>query len=111
MPPLTLAPWLSSTGPAPARTGIRNSNVGRWSYGQPQDFQLSAHQRSKWSAGAEMGLRLQSQRPHDIVSIAEKLKAGSVAIRVGFWLDNEVVVFSGEKPADQKQIEMFECWR
>ena len=42
-----------------------------------------------------MGLRLQSQRPHDIVSIAEKLKAGSVAIRVGFWLDNEVVVFSG----------------
>ena len=52
--------------------------------------------------------RLQSQRPHDIVSIAEKLKAGSVAIRVGFWLDNEVVVFSGEKPADQKQIEMFE---
>ena len=41
-----------------------------------------------------MGLRLQSQRPHDIVSIAEKLKAGSVAIRVGFWLDNEVVVFS-----------------
>lgn len=55
-----------------------------------------------------MGLRLQSQRPHDIVSIAEKLKAGSVAIRVGFWLDNEVVVFSGEKPADQKQIEMFE---
>ena len=51
-----------------------------------------------------MGLRLQSQRPHDIVSIAEKLKAGSVAIRVGFWLDNEVVVFSGEKPADQKGV-------
>ena len=39
---LTLAPWISSTGPAPARTGIRNSNVSRWIYGQPQDFQLPA---------------------------------------------------------------------
>lgn len=39
---LTSAPWISSTGPAPARTGIRNSNVSRWIYGQPQDFQLPA---------------------------------------------------------------------
>lgn len=46
--------------------------------------------------------------PHDIVSIAERIKAGSIAIRVSFWLDNEVVVFSGEKPDDQKPIEMFE---
>jgi hypothetical protein len=42
------------------------------------------------------------------MSIAEKIKAGTFAVRVGFWLDNEVVVYSGEKPSDQKPIEMFE---
>jgi hypothetical protein len=46
--------------------------------------------------------------PHDIMSIAEKTKDGTVAIRVSFWLDNEVVVYSGEKRTDQKPIEMFE---
>jgi hypothetical protein len=46
--------------------------------------------------------------PHDIMSIAEKIKDGTIAIRVGFWLDNEVVVYSGEKPTDLKPIEMFE---
>jgi hypothetical protein len=55
----------------------------------------------KW----QFGYRPKS--PNDIISIAEKLKSGTIAIRVGFWLDNEVVVYSGE-PIDQKPIEMFE---
>jgi hypothetical protein len=46
---------------------------------------------------------------HDIMSIAEKIKDGTIAVRVGFWLDNEVVVYSGGgKPTDQKPVEMFE---
>lgn len=46
--------------------------------------------------------------PHDIENITEKIKVGAFAVRVGYWLDNEVVVYSGEKPDDQKPIEMFE---
>lgn len=46
--------------------------------------------------------------PHDIVSIAKKIKAGNFAIRVGYWLDNKVIVYHGVKPGDQKPIEMFE---
>ena len=46
--------------------------------------------------------------PRDIMSIAEKIKDGTIAVRVGFWLDNKVVVYSGERPTDQKSIEMFE---
>jgi hypothetical protein len=42
------------------------------------------------------------------VTIAKKIQAGTIAIRVGFWLDNKVVVYSGQKPDDQKPIELFD---
>lgn len=46
--------------------------------------------------------------PHDIISIAEELKSGSLTIRVGYWLDDDVVVYSMGRPTDPQTIDKFE---
>jgi hypothetical protein len=46
--------------------------------------------------------------PHDVISIAQELKSGSLNIRVGYWLDDNIVVYSMERPADPQKIDEFE---
>jgi len=46
--------------------------------------------------------------PHDVISIAEELKSGSLTIRVGYWLDDNVVVYSMGRPTDREKIDEFE---
>jgi hypothetical protein len=80
--------------------GISMRGVTGWNY--PRTKAPSGVPMPKWQFGHN------PKNPQDIVTIAKKIQAGTIAIRVGFWLDNKVVVYSGEKPDDQKPIEMFE---
>jgi hypothetical protein len=46
--------------------------------------------------------------PHDVISIAEELRRASLTIRVGYWLDDIVVLYSMEHPVDAQPINAFE---
>ena len=48
------------------------------------------------------------ENPHDIVSIANELRSGSLLIRVGYWLDDIVVVYAMEHLVDAQPIDAFE---
>ncbi|MHB8849152.1 MAG: hypothetical protein ACYC43_12015 [Burkholderiales bacterium] len=71
-------------------------------FNYPRTIAPSGAIAPKWSFGYN------PKDPHDIVAIAEKIKGGTFAIRVGYWMDNEVVVYSGGMPDDPKPIVMFE---
>jgi hypothetical protein len=45
--------------------------------------------------------------PHDIVSISNKIEAGDISVQLSYWLDNNVVVYSAEKPTDKAPIKDF----
>lgn len=46
--------------------------------------------------------------PQDLVAMANMIKEGSLAIRVGYWLDDYVVVYSARGPIDKQPIDEFE---
>jgi len=46
--------------------------------------------------------------PHDVIAIAEELRSGSLTIRVGYWLDDIVVLYSMQNPIDAQPIDEFE---
>jgi hypothetical protein len=44
----------------------------------------------------------------DVIAIAEELRRGSLTIRVGYWLDDIVVVYTMDRPIDPQPIDAFE---
>lgn len=73
-----------------------------FSFAYPDSKVFSGTFRPNWKAYYD------PQNPQDLLSITQQIKNGTFAVRVGYWLDNEVVVYSGEKPSNREPIEMFE---
>ncbi|MBF0611045.1 MAG: hypothetical protein G8345_04765 [Magnetococcales bacterium] len=53
------------------------------------------------------GFGYRPKDPQDILAIARQVKSGTAAIRLSYWLDNEIVTYTGE-PEDQEPFDSFE---
>jgi hypothetical protein len=60
------------------------------------------NRKPKWAFGYTPA------NPHDVIAVAEELRKGSLTIRVGYWLDDIVVVYAMAHPVDALPIDEFE---
>ncbi|MBF0611046.1 MAG: hypothetical protein G8345_04770 [Magnetococcales bacterium] len=77
------------------------STLWTYYYNEPLEKSISGTLPPKWGFG------YRPDDPQDILSMARQVKSGTAAIRLNYWLDSEIFLYTGE-PEDQIPIDMFE---